>query len=94
MVMNCQLFRVNLEKYLGQVTFGIVSRIIVQGFLENDSSGIKSYSMNYLSPLFPDKKIQITLWREGNEIIFFGKIKESNKKFVAGVFEMREKAKM
>ena len=66
-----------------------MTRIIVQGFLDNDSSGIKSYFMRYLSPLFPDKKIQITIWKEGNEIIFYGEFKENKKKFVVGLFEMR-----
>ena len=77
----------------GLCSYGIVSKLICQSWLDNNQNLIKSIHARFTSHVFPGETILVSTWKEGNLIIFSAQTAERKLECLRGVIEIRENIK-
>jgi len=73
----------------GLCSYGVSTKLISQGWLDNDQNKIKSVQARFTSHVFPGETLKVNSWKEGNHIIFSTETVERKLEVVRGVVEIR-----
>jgi len=77
----------------GLCTYGIISKLICQHWLDNDQNKIKSIQARFTSYVFPGETLRVSTWKDGTSIIFSAQTVERKLEVTRGVLETKEAPK-
>ena len=78
----------------GLCTYGTTARAVYEAFFKEDPSKLQSISGRFTSHVFPGETLIVSMWQEGNQIIFSTKTKERGKEVLKGYATLKAAAKM
>jgi len=77
----------------GLSSYGNITKLIVQGWLNNDANKVRSVHVRFTSHVFPGETLSVKTWKDGNKIIFSASTVERKLECVRGQLEINEDLK-
>mmetsp|Transcript_53117 Transcript_53117/g.60987 ORF Transcript_53117/g.60987 Transcript_53117/m.60987 type:complete len:301 (-) Transcript_53117:194-1096(-) len=78
----------------GLCSYGIVAKLIAEGYCGNDANKIKVHHARFTSHVFPGETLVVSTWQDGNKISFSAATKERKKEAVVGQIILKDEPKL